>query len=78
MYRVLASRFQLMATLFGVFQVEDTQKWFPMPFFWGCPGTVPLAQGHPRWLHFARGAVRNRTPNLWLCTQRPQSYPASS
>ena len=41
-----------MATLLKVFQVENTQKWFIIPFFWGHLGIVQLAQGHPGWLLF--------------------------
>ena len=36
--------------LFRVFQVETTQKWFTIPFFWDHPGTMQLAQGHTAWL----------------------------
>ena len=36
--------------LFMAFQVENTQKWFTIPFFWGCPGNVQFAKGHTGWL----------------------------
>lgn len=39
-----------MATLSGVFQLWSTEKWFTLPFFWRCPGTVELAHGYTGWL----------------------------
>ena len=38
-----------MVTLFRVFQVENTQKWFNLSLLLGCPGTVQFAQGHTGW-----------------------------
>ena len=44
---VPSRQFWLMVTLFRVFPVKNTQKWFTL-FFWGHP--VQLAQGHTGWL----------------------------
>ena len=47
---VPSSQYWTMATLFNAFQVDNIQKRFVVPFFWGHPGTVQLAQGHTSWL----------------------------
>ena len=39
-----------MVTLSRILLVENTQKWFTIPFFWGHPGIVQVAQGHTGWL----------------------------
>ena len=51
------SQFWFTVTLFRVFQVESTQKWFSIPFFWGRPGIVQLSRGPTGWL-FAQEAQR--------------------
>ena len=68
-----------MRTRFRIFQVENTQKWLTLPFFWGCPGTVQLAQNHPGWLFSSGDTVGNQTPNVWFSSQitKPLSYPVS-
>lgn len=43
---VPSGRFWLMVTLFGLRQVENTQRWFVVPLVDESPGTVQLAQQH--------------------------------
>lgn len=47
---VLSSHFWFTVTLSRVFLVQSTQIWFPILFFWWCPGSVQLAQRHVDWL----------------------------
>ena len=50
-----------MENRFRVFQVEKTQKWFPLSIFWGRSGTEPLAEGHTGWL-FSQEALGGIEP----------------